>query len=1094
MFAGKHSLCSVYILAVVLLSAWLLTEGFAVTSGDGYIQRQQDTWRLGTGQVELILTFEQGSLLVRELTNKSAGTSLIPAGQPQPDFSFALGEVEARVTSASGDWRLVGAQESVLSQGELQLVITLERSPLQVVKTWIVFPNTGLIRQWITVTNTGGQPVQVRDPSFLKVAGKVATPDALDFYWMTGAENYGGSWELREEQLKVGATRKFDSFDPMDAKPTKPLGDGVNCYVMQNDKQVFPAAGYLYTADGMDNQPYDFWVDVQQGDKLAFLTNMKTNFGYDTTYFDPTLTYEDGETHRASAEFSDQQGAGGWNYQYLEKGQWVDLVYYPQPKQWRKAIDNPTGTPFVGVSDQHPDGGQDAARVWTAPKSGRVHILGHVCNTGNWAGADPNYHFRMGTASYAPWYALTNGKSGLVIGWDYFGHWTSGFDLAPDGLVTSELRVAEYNKTLAPGESLTTPMAFCCVYTGDLDEAGNALLDWQYGYLWDYARPEWFPAIRMLGYWMKGTHWNLGWLGGQPEWDSCMNKVFRTADFMRYVGGDVYHRDWGWWDKAGDWNGPDWRTANEYLAENDMGLLIYAFLYTVEHDSKVAQEHPEWLCDDGATLDMSLPEVVEFMKGQLDDFYARWGAFEWRNDSCPMSRRGKDDTVLLRQDAGLRKVIQDFLDKHPDCGFQGVNGGGNLAGYDYIRLGAGFQFSDGAVGILGNYWASQLLPPDKINNMPDIWDPARFENATWRGLLANNFDLTGDTWDPAKLEGLRLVCDIYHYLQTQGLVGRWVKVYRPRVEGDDETMYFQRLSQDRQRGILITKHLVEGPITLWPKGLLADRPYFVSYQDGSGPEETRTGADLMAKGLYLAKVAPGELIYLNVPLHPGSKLDTTAPSAPLELLKARAEYLGYPGIELNWEAASDDNWLSYYEVWRDGELIDKVSKGTFYFDHSAGAELAAVYSVRTVDGAGNTSELVQATGPSAARCHIVDDAATRALTYTGNWTRELNLQPAYKGTVSWADAAGASVEWTFEGSRIIWITKLGADCGLAEVSLDGGAPEQVNTYTADDVWGIGLWQKELAPGRHTIRVEILGEREARSKHTRVYLDGFRAEP
>jgi len=44
--------------------------------------------------------------------------------------------------------------------------------------------------------------------------------------------------------------------------------------------------------------------------------------------------------------------------------------------------------------------------------------------------------------------------------------------------------------------------------------------------------------------------------------------------------------------------------------------------------------------------------------------------------------------------------------------------------------------------------------------------------------------------------------------------------------------------------------------------------------------------------------------------------------------------MGYPGVELTWEDAVDNNWVSYYEIFRNGELIDKVAKGTFYFDHS----------------------------------------------------------------------------------------------------------------------------------------------------------------
>ena len=72
--------------------------------------------------------------------------------------------------------------------------------------------------------------------------------------------------------------------------------------------------------------------------------------------------------------------------------------------------------------------------------------------------------------------------------------------------------------------------------------------------------------------------------------------------------------------------------------------------------------------------------------------------------------------------------------------------------------------------------------------------------------------MTGDTGDAAKLEGLRELVDIYHYLGAHGVVGRWVQVYRPVVTGDDATMYFQRLSRDARRGIVIPKRPAPGPV------------------------------------------------------------------------------------------------------------------------------------------------------------------------------------------------------------------------------------------------------------------------------------------
>lgn len=1072
-------------------------EGSGVCGQEAYVRREGTGWAFGTASVERVVALEDGRFLLKNFRNKATGRELVSPDTRSEEFSVVLGDKSDRITGASGGWVLVDAKHTSLRQGEQLLDITLRRDAITVTKTYVVYPASSIIREWMTFTNSAQVPLRIVEPGFLNLAVRPGEPASTDFHWMTGGENAPGSWVLKTERLSADKPRRFDSYEPFPLAPgTQQFpGDGIDAKILLNGRQVWPAAGRQYVPNATVTVPFDLTTNVAAGDKLVFLVNMHGNIGWDTTAFDPTLAYEDGETHTASKEFSDQQGCNGWRYQYIQDGQFVDLVYYPTPKQWRKQKDNATGTPFVGEGNQHPDDRQDAARVWTAPKAGKIRITGSICNTGNGSATAP-YGFRMGSGTYAPWNALygRDTKDGLFIGWDYFGHWASAFSLSQNGAVRAEFRVAGHKQTLAPGQSVTTPKAFVGLFSNDLDNAGNEVLDWQYRYLWDYTREGWFPAIRMLGYWMNGTGWGqpgVAWTGGKPDLRSTFLKVFRVADLMRYVGADVYHRDWGWWDRAGDWNGPDFRTTINYLRKHGMGQLIYAFLYTVDGESRVAREHPDWVLS-GSTLDMSRPAVVEFMLTQLDGFVERWGNFEWRNDSTPTCPNNGDDTPLLGQDIGLREVIRRFLDKYPACAFQAVNGGGNNAGYDYARYASTVSFSDGAVGIMRNYWASLLLPPDKTSDIPDVWNPDKYDPAIWRGLLCINFDMTGDTWDPTKLEGLRELIDIYHYLQAQGVVGRWVKVYRPVITGDDPTMYFQRLSGDARRGIVIIKRPAPGAVTIRPKGLLPDAKYLVTFHEASTPQE-RTGADLMERGIAIEKMPPGELIYLNLPLHPGNKSDKTAPTAPKDITQRRAENMGFPGVELTWKPGTDDNWISYYEVFRNGATIDKVAKGTYYFDHSAGADSAARYEIRTVDAAGNASDKIAATGAEGKPARVFDDASG-GITCTGDWQHQNNLQPAYAGTISQSNRKGATAEITLEGRRILWFSRFGANGGKAAISVDGAPPETVDTYSADDIWGVCLWQREFpTAGRHTLRITVLGERGPRATDTMVWIDGVRAE-
>jgi len=1064
---------------------------------DAYIKRDGAKWTIGTATVERVISMEDGKLLLRSFKNKATGREMIPDGVGSEEFSFSLGDATNRLGGASEGWKLVDSKETRLKEGERQLDITLQREGLRVTKSYVVYPKSSIIREWLTFKNAGAGPLTVIDPTFLNISARCGDPSSLDFKWMTGGENTLGSWNLRTEGLTADKPRKFDSYEPFPADPdgSPSGGDGVNVRILQNDRQIWPETGWQFVPPNTGViKHFDVSVDVAAADKLVFVVNMNKEISFDTTEFDPTITYADGESHTASKEFSKEQGKNDWRYQYIENGKSIDLVYYSGPNQWRKEKDNAAGVPFVGVNNQHPDSSQDSARVWTAPKAGRVHISGTACNIGSYVKG--TYGFRAGSSSYAPWYALygKDTKNGLFIGWDYFGHWTSSFELGKNGATNTRLVVAGFKDTLAPGESFTTPKAFVGLFADDLDNAGNECLDWQYNYLWDYTRDGWFPAIRMLGFWWNGTSWgapNMDWLGGRSDWGSTFRKVFRVADLMRYCGADVYHRDWGWWDKAGDWNGPDWRTTINYLHKSDMGQLLYGFLYTVDRDSKVGKEHPEWII--GNTLDMSKPEVVEFMKGQLDKFASQWGNFEWRNDSGPLAPRDGDDTVLLGQDQGFRNVLQGFLDNQPKCAFQGVNGGGNYAGYDYARFSSSLSFSDGGVGILRNYYASLLFPPDKSSDIPDAWQPGNYDKALWRGLLCINFDMTGDTGDPKKLDGVRELVDIYHYLQNNGVVGRWVRVYRPVITGDDPTMYLQRLSRDQKRGIIIPKHQATAPVTIQPKGLLPSQTYLVSFHESEATEK-RTGADLMANGVRIDKMLPGELIYLNLPMHPGSKLDTIPPSAPTKAVKSRGENMGYPGVELVWKQGSDNNWLSYYEIFRNGISIDKVSKGEFYFDHSAGADLAANYQLRTVDGAGNISQKIAAAGPPANPARVYDDSSSGGFIFTGDWQKKTDQIYAYNGTLTCSNHKGATAELAFEGKEMLWFAKLGADCGKAEVSIDGGIPEVVDTYSADDIWGVCVYRKVLPiAGKHTLRITVLEEKAARAGDTFVFIDGIRAE-
>jgi len=728
----------------------------------------------------------------------------------------------------------------------------------------------------------------------------------------------------------------------------------------------------------------------------------------------------------------------------------------------------------------------------------------------------------MGNSIYAPIYVFFDrkAKKGVFVGWDYLGRWASYIGNYNGGAVNVGLKVSAYKKLLASGSSVETPMAFTGVFKGDLDEMGNQLLDYQYRYKWDYTRDKYFPAIQMLGYWWNGaTDFDPKHPGMDVEPISTYRKVFHMADTMRYVGGDRYWRDYGWWDIAGDWNGPNFNSTRQYLDKYGMTQTIYTIVYDAEQGSRVVTEHPDWLIYRGGRfagqyiLDQSKPGVIDHESGILERQVARWGDFEWRKDDAPLHEVNGDYTPMLAQDHNFRKLLKTFLDRNPGNSFHGCNGGGNDLGYEVLRMADAWQYSDGCVGRYRVYYASYLFPPDKLVNMPDNWDPDKYDKSVWRGLLWNSFPMTGDTLDSAKLEGIRVLIDIYHYLAKEGVVGRWVKIYHPGVRGDAPDWYLQRMSPDNQRGIIIPAHSskspatiyhqdgsyslgnrekqgAQGPLTIYPKGLLPAAKYSVSYQESKSTED-RLGSDLMAKGITLQKMPEGELIYLNLPLHPGSAADKVPPGLPSQVLKRVGTNMDYIGVEVSWNPATDNNWVSYYEILRNGQTIDKVAKGTYYFDHSAGADLAARYEVRTVDGSGNVSPNALAQGGSGTPSLVVDDASNE-LKYAGKgWKHEEKVEAVYGGTQSSSREPGDAVEFTFHGNRFAWYGRLGAAMGKADVQVDGKSDSIVDCYDADEIPNVVVYNRTFpSVGDHKIKITVRADRHKRSADNWIVIDGF----
>ena len=936
----------------ILLSVLCSAVSFAssqtsIQSKDGYVRREHSDWVLGSSVAEKRIRLKDGQLVVASLINKKAGHEYQDASSAPSEIRFVINGQD--VTAPDWKWSLIDDKAIIGRQGEIQLDIELACAGIHAIKHYVVYPGTPIIREWLTIGNARSESIRISRVDFLHTGVLSSSAHDLEFNYVTGGGNFNGSQLLKSEPMSPAYQRILDS------------NGGI---------QPGSYSGFL---------------------PLVFLL------------------------HSSAAE-------------------------------------------------------------------------------------------------------------GVALGWDYLGHWRFEIGNENGQPLTIRLELAGFEKDLPPGGRIETPKAFIAPFSGGIDELGNQLLDWQYAYLWDFTNSEYFAKTRWA------VDWPPPWVGdgGTPSADNWGRRLaldLRYVDLLRETGTDILWDDAGWYDRWGTWNGPEWRRTNDYLRKHDMRWVLWYPTFLATPESKVAQQHPEWLIPGQETLEQSVPETAGWQDRLLNDGVSAWGDFQWRYDIAPAA--SSNDTDSLAADQNFRQLLEQFKSDHPQSGIDACDGGGRWISYDIARFAESGEYTDGGVGPYSAYYTSLLVPPDKLHNVVD-YDQTYYADVD-RAHLAMDPTWYRDPGDGPDVELIRKDWEMYHYLVAQGVAGRWSHVFRPKVDHDNEIWYFQRMNRDGTKGVIITKHAkhastyfvtsrltkqstdsadrylggagemntvstttaasletgvyedpVDGavrfygvpgqefgplnvkyqtgatdesfvtkvvkrgverraqdhffgmalqpdepmtitqlgqfdpgynrgtytlslmraedgavlasadldmsrtktdamgfkyvrlphpvdldvsakPVVIYPRGLVPDETYEVR-ASVSGIHLRQIGSRLMSDGITLDKVDAGELIFLNLPNFPGSGTDHIPPTPPSKVEKRLGTNLGVQGIELSWLPGTDDHWISYYEVLKNGRLIGKAAIGTFFFDHSDSArdDMNAVFEIRTVDGDGNRSQAMTA--------------------------------------------------------------------------------------------------------------------------------------
>ena len=125
--------------------------------------------------------------------------------------------------------------------------------------------------------------------------------------------------------------------------------------------------------------------------------------------------------------------------------------------------------------------------------------------------------------------------------------------------------------------------------------------------------------------------------------------------------------------------------------------------------------------------------------------------------------------------------------------------------------------------------------------------------------------------------------------------------------------------------------------------------------------------------------------------------------------------------------------------------------------------------------------------PPAPRLAGVFDAHSDEIEYAGYWLLA-NYIPPGEGNFSIATASGARATLAFEGKVLQWSYRAAPNAGMAEVRIDGEDRGTVDQYSPQIVKHAAAVFDNLAAGRHTFEISVLGRKRAASNDTVVDID------
>jgi len=194
-----------------------------------------------------------------------------------------------------------------------------------------------------------------------------------------------------------------------------------------------------------------------------------------------------------------------------------------------------------------------------------------------------------------------------------------------------------------------------------------------------------------------------------------------------------------------------------------------------------------------------------------------------------------------------------------------------------------------------------------------------------------------------------------------------------------------------------------------------------------------------------------------------------------------SDNVGVVGVQFELDGAAlgtEDKTAPYSIAWDSTSVANGSHTLTAVARDAAGNKTTATPVTVTVsNSSGGTTTRIEQDNP--------------AVAYTGTWVTATDSTVS-GGTAAESNQANATATLTFSGTGVTWIGyKCGCAAGIADVSVDGGAPTQVDSYSATTQPQAPVFSvSNLPKGTHTLKITVTGTFDRNGSTAYVVVDAF----